>query len=268
MFYIDSFKHPYVQLEKEIILPSVSLVNFEPLEAKKIYQLLIDYFPSFTEDFKIIHQDQIIGQKKYYSFLKVKNFDKIHIGLELRILSSYAGGASKEELLENPIQNYSPSFRTNKIYFFLFMYAIDNYIYENQTFKSIESYYIDFIRNYRIPYTDIKVEPWTVNLFDDLEFEELIKEIEKKIPYEWNAKVWKKPFTIERATLALNLIHIDQFEYLVEDFIKFIYNINNQTFESDTFKVYFLDWEIERCLSKSGNLHWKFTKVPFINLSF
>jgi hypothetical protein len=35
MFYIDSFKHPYVQLEKEIILPSVSLVNFEPLEAKK-----------------------------------------------------------------------------------------------------------------------------------------------------------------------------------------------------------------------------------------
>ncbi|GIX41463.1 MAG: hypothetical protein KatS3mg129_1196 [Leptospiraceae bacterium] len=267
MFYFDSFKHPYILINKNIILPVVSLINFDLVEAEKIYQILLDNFPSFTEEFKIIKQDQIIGQKKYYSFIKIISDFSINVALELRILSSYAGGASKNEILNQPTQNYSPSFKTDRIYYYLFMYLVQNYtIDKDKHIQHLEPQYIGLIRNYKIPYTDTRIEPWTVGIFDDLDFGELLDSILKKIPYEWKAKIWKNPFTVERTTLALNLIHIEQYKYLVHDFIKFIKNIDENQFESKNFNTFFSDWEIERCFSKSGNIHWKFKKIPFINL--
>ncbi len=266
MFYIDSFKHPYVQLEKEIILPSVSLVNFEPLEAKKIYQLLIDYFPSFTEDFKIIHQDQIIGQKKYYSFIKIFNYLNYYIALELKILCSYAGGADKNEILNSNIQNYSPSFITNKLYYFLHFYISVTYDIKNHLIFNIKGLSIPEIQNYVIPYTDTKGERWATSLFDETDFSELLDYFLSKFSYEWKLKFWKKPFLIEKSTLAMNLIDIRQLQYLVEPYIKFIEEYSKvEKWNNEIFIKYFQEWKYEICFSKNGNLLWKLLKIPFID---
>jgi hypothetical protein len=268
MFYFDSFKHPYVLLNGYFIMPTVSLIEFNLEESKKIYNLLLNYFPSFTNEFKIIKQDHIIGQKKYYSFIKIIEYKNINIGLEIRVLSSYAGGANKSEILEIPIQNYSPSFRTDRIYYFIYLYLISNYnIDTDDTISNIETFYIDFIRNYKIPYTDTKIEPWTVGLFDEMDFGELLNIINKKIPYDWKAKSWKMPFTIERTTIALYLIHLDQLKYIMNDFVNFIKFLDQEKYESENFKIFFSDWEIDRCFSKSGNIHWRFKKIPFIDLA-
>lgn len=265
MYYFDNFKHLYINLNQNIVFPSISLVEFNLEEVRKIYEILLKNFPNFTKDFKIYKNEYLIGQKKYFCFIKILKYNSSIVVEELRILVSYAGGAKREEILNNPQQNYSPSFLTNKLYYHLFLYLIQNYKEENSLILHLEPFSIPFIKNYKISYKDINIEPWTVNLFDEIDLNELISIIMSKIPYEWNAKFWKNPFSIERATLAMNLISIEQIEFLYKDFINFVYNLENDFFESDTFQKYFKDWEVETCLSKNGNTHWKFLKIPFIN---
>lgn len=266
MYYFDNFKHLYINLNENIAFPSISLIEFNLEEVYKIYEILLKYFPSFTKDFKIYNKEYLVGQKKYFCFIKIFESDFSIFAEELRILVSYAGGAKKEEILNSPQQNYSPSFLTNKIYYHLFIYLIQNYKEENAIILNLEPFSIPFIKNYKISYKDISIEPWTVNLFDEIDLNELISIIMSKIPYEWSAKFWKNPFSIERATLAMNLISIEQTKFLYKDFINFIFNLENEIFESENFQKYFKEWEVTTCFSKNGNTHWKFLKIPFINL--
>lgn len=265
MIYIDNFKHLYVILDNTITFPSVSLIQFREEEVSEIYEILLKNFILFSKDFRIIKQEFIIGQKKYYSFLKIIEKENIKWGIELRILSSYAGGGNTSDILDKPVQNYSPSFKTNKIYYMLFFYIIDNFtLTSNGMIENIQGYRIDIIRNYKIPYNDIRIEPWTVGLFDDMDFSEVIQTILRNIPYEWKAKSWKEPFIIERTTLGMNIIHPQQFNYLYNDFYELIKHNFVATDELKFLKEYFTNWEFETCLSKNGNLHWKCLKIPFL----
>lgn len=266
MYYFDSFKHNYISLQKSIVYPSISLLQFDFKEISVIYKILLENFPNFSEEFKIFNQEILIGQKKYYSFLKIAQVHSLFSALELRILVSYAGGASKEEILEMQLQNFSPSFKTNKIYYHLFLYLIHSFKEKSLLITEIEPYYISLIRTYKIPYIDTKLEPWTVNLFDEIDFSDLLNKIESKIHYKWKGKLWKRPFSIERATLAINLVAIEQEKFVLNDFYNFIINIEKGQYESRTLQEFFTEWEVERCFSNSGNIHWKFTKIPFIKL--
>ncbi len=266
IYYFDSFKHNYIFLNKSIVYPSISLLNFDLQEVILIYKILLENFPSFTQNFKIFNKETFVGQKKYYSFLKINEVHTAYSALELRILVSYAGGATKEEILDTYQQNYSPSFKTNKIYYNLFLYFLHSFKEENSIITEIDPYYIALIRTYKIPYLDIKMEPWTVNVFDEVDLSSLLDQIESKINYEWKGKFWKRPFSIERATLAMNLVSIDQERFIFKDLFDFIHNIEKTEYESSTLKEFFNEWEVERCFSNSGNIHWKFIKIPFVKL--
>ncbi|MFN3603227.1 MAG: hypothetical protein ACK4UJ_00810 [Leptonema sp. (in: bacteria)] len=266
MFYFDSFKHLYLTLNQTIVFPSTSLIRFDLQEAYQIYQILLKYFFNFSEEFKIYPKEIFLGQKKYLSFLKIIKEDNHLFSLELRVLISYAGGAKKEEILDNQQQNYSPSFKTNKIYFYLFLYRIHSYKEKDELITGLEPYSIPLIRNYKIPYIDVRIEPWTVNLFDEMDYSDLLDIIESRIPYEWKGKSWRRPFSIERATLAINLVSIGQEEFIKNDFLGFIENIEKETYESEIFKRFYSEWEVEKCFSNSGNLHWKFVKIPFVHI--
>lgn len=269
MIYIDNFKHLYTVLNNTIIFPSVSLIQFRKEEVLEIYEILLKNFTLFSEDFKIIKQEFMIGQKKYYSFIKIIQKENLTWGLELRILSSYAGGGSIHDIMSKPIQNFSPSFKTNKIYYILFFYIIENFtLTSDGMVDKIRGYPIDTIKNYKIPYKDTKMEPWTVELFDEVDFSEITQNLLKHFPFEWKAKPWKEPFIIERMTLGMNLVHPHQFQYLYKDFYELIKNMFSVSKEFKYLKEYFTNWEFETCLSKNGNLHWKLLKIPFIENSF
>ncbi len=176
MIFFDTFKHPYIIVNKYFVFPSISLVEFRIEEAKKIYNILLENFPDFNNDFKILLQDQIIGQKKYFSFVKIENIKEKKYALELKILASYAGGAQSNEILGNKLQNYSPSFKTDRLYFFLLLYMINDYkLNSDYSIEDINVKTLNIIKNYKIPYEDTKIEPWTVNLFDDIDFTNLLE---------------------------------------------------------------------------------------------
>ncbi|MCS7204244.1 MAG: hypothetical protein NZ853_00940 [Leptospiraceae bacterium] len=271
MYYFDSLKHNFVEVGKTIEFPSVSLINFDIEEAFQIYQILVENFPNFDQNFQVVNQEFILGQKKYYAFLKIEPFYDEYLGLELRILASYSGGATNDEILKNATQNYSPSFRTNKIYYQLFLFCfIDYKILRMKGYSlitEIRSKNLDIVKNYVIPDTEQRYERWIVSLFDEVDLSDLTKKFEMKIPYEWKAKIWKKPFTIERATLALNLVSIQQFNFIKEDFYFFVKDLyKKEKFESIAFQEYFTNWAFVQTTSRSGNIQWKFTKIPFLSL--
>lgn len=271
MIYFDSLKHTFVELKNEIVFPSVSLLKFEMEEANTFYELLLKNFPNFSDGFFIVKQEILTGQKKYYPYLKVENADNFFLGLELRILATYAGGAKKEDLQKKVMQNYSPSFKTKKIYFHLFMYVIRRFENEkrgNRTLiTSIETFPVDKMFPHALSRDEEVFEPWTVSIFDENDHREILQYFRNKIPYEWKLKLWKPPFTVERKTLALNLVHILQFDFMKDDFLAFLLNHEKERYDSENMKTFFSDWKLETSLTENGNLQWKFVEIPFVTLS-
>ncbi len=278
---IDTFRHPYVQFAREFTLPGINVYGLEFSQAQHVAEVLKDLVPAFTAGCDVLPEARPRKdptQLHCVRSIDTKNGTYLYI---LRVAAKYFGGAEAHEYVEKDRPGFSPSIRTDRIYFQARLLPVQNIerkqgkicdfsarpvmntILKQATKSAGESHGIqETSRLYH-----------TTAMFDEADFSEAETIITEQMGFgaEWKAPRVFRPFAVDYGTVCVNLVypHHEIIDELADQM-----DLSLQVIEqgrqspvleerlADFWASYYNAFEYEPSPSKSGNPHWKLTAVP------
>ncbi len=273
VLHLDNFHNPYVKFVEPLEWPSINVGKIGFDQAEKIVELLTRLVPEFVAGCSVLPESRPRKDSNELHLARhhvVDGSDYIYI---FKTHAEYLGGARDDEILERPGQGFSPSFKTDRIYFTARLIPV-------LSVEKEDGHVVDFraekIRDaiIRTAEMDRESKPkFAAAMFDEVDFAEVDAYFTSlfSLGGTWKPGKLFHPVLVDYLTLCVNLIvpRVSLVEKLVEPFHQgfraFLKDGNLDSLEGGArgfWSEYYAAWSYEMALSRSGNPHWKFTGLP------
>lgn len=271
---LDGFRHSFIQFSEKFEWPALHLDvrKSKPENLEKLLLILQNKFPGGLEGFSLLPEPKPKKEDGYLHFVRRHSIENREYLYLVKISGRYMGGAEPSEIVEPPVQNYGPSYVTNKIYYHLRIFPVEQIIFHNSAI-------VDFIPRKFNEAVFFKHEGMknkhmdiTSPLFDDLDFRTIENELTEHVVRKEIVEFAKlRPFVIEYMTLCLNplvSLSYQNFEEILRHYDvvmdllfrdKNLENLGNS--EKEFWDKYFSQYLIFPELSRSGNPQWTLFSV-------
>lgn len=271
--YIDTFRLPYIRFGETFAWGGVSIDEVHGHEAARLVETLVQLVPSFVAGCEILpvakpHKNS--DQLHFVRFLKAPENGQPGFIYLIKIKPGYFGGADEGEIISPASQSNGPVFTTDRIYYQARILPVKSLSMQGGQILDFEAWQIEaaiFQVTQKEKYRDF----WSTILFDDVDYSEINSDFTDRFNpgEEWKMKRLFPPFIVDYLSLAFNLISpkliLPAFPIYQKIFAAVAdpqINFAMDESMSNWLRQYYRDWEYHRVDSKSGNPHWKITRIP------
>ena len=264
---VDTFRTPYCRWSEPFEWPSVSLLHSEPAAAAQLIERLNGRMAAFFRGMNILPEARPRRDEPNLHLVRVLSYEGSHYLFKLRILMTYMGGAESSQM-EHSVQDRSPAFRTDRIYFQARIFPVNSV-------ERREGIIVDFEPEHYDPASGIRsggleahhTARWNVVLFDEMDFSDLEKELRERVTdAKWQPGRLFNPFVIDHGTVNWNLFHVPDAEAILPYFHRLWHHLKSGReldHEDRRFwEDYYTGWKYRRFLSAGGNPHWEIEQAP------
>jgi len=220
---INVFKTASLCLEEEYTLPQNDINGIREMDLEQYINRLVELIPGILKNCNLLPRTYLMGNHKYLYFVRLYQIEGREYLYVFKVFTSYLGGAEKNELVKQSLNNISAAVRTNKIYFECLFMPISS-------LKKSGDYIIDFTPLSIITYLQhhkqtIEKEHGPINqlligsiVFDDPDFSRLHQTLTSIFA---DANYWK----LHNIFWPIMYRHTSICIYLIFPFIKTIENL-------------------------------------------
>lgn len=272
---IDTMRHPYALLPRQVAWPAVTVTGLVPEEQAAVAKVLATELPGFAAGCSLLPQPRPRRDTNQVQLVRPYHFRGADYLYMLRISAEYMGGAGNQEVLEPARQGRSPSFLTDRIYFHARLLPVTHL--EKTAFgitdfeaRSIEDANF-FVREKGAP--EGRRALFTTALFDEIDFGPVESRFQDMLSFgaEWRAGRIFRPLVIDQLTLALNVVvpsaglinHVGpRFARTFEELVTKGHLDDLDETEQGFWRSYYGAWSFENDFSRGGNPQWRLTQYP------
>lgn len=264
--YIDNLHCPYILLNEEFSMPSISNHLLSDEENWILVKLFSEFIPQTLKEKSFLVKPISKRDTSRLNFVEEFSCKGSKFILLFSIEAKYLGGSLSSKILKPSTQTHFPSYLTDRIYFHSRIIPVseiikkDNFIIDFTPVKNEKTFF-----NYQIEFSNREKPEFISEMFDELDFKSYLKPFYEnlKISRHWALGKIYEPVGIEFLCPVLRLISIYH-EQNIEEFKKFSEiltdHFNSKNFSDQTI-YFFYEWlkkfNYERKLSPSGNLRWE-----------
>jgi hypothetical protein len=265
--YIDSLRTAFIITENEYILPNVSLHGIDK-----------DTTLEYLKQISPFLRNQISSFQVFPDAWPRRDINKLILMKEFSILENkfiymwkfecgYLGGSARESFITPATQKYSPSVKTNRIYFSIRIFQVTNVRRINGQINGFEPMFLDRDKYIEMEDTyDKKVKIYS-ELFDDLDYSSTLDPVKNILNI--NSDNWKlgkiyDPIIFENLVPSIRFLQIDVNKN-IQEFTKFYKildydSVRQNKIDSETLRN-FKEWlsihNFEKSSTLSNNNSWK-----------
>jgi len=267
--YVDNLHSPFILLENEYLLPSISNMDLTVRDIFPYLKVLASLIPEAIVGCSILPMQKPKRESGKISFVKeisIRGYNYLYV---FKIDAAYLGGSPKEKIKVPATQVTHPAIETDRIYFSSRIIPIKNVI-------RADGEIIDFeIQNFDKGVFFSEVERETdkgdmprnySELFDEVDYSNIVEPIKlglKILHPNWNLGKIYEPVYIEYLTLSIRFL-CASFKEIYSHFSHFyevLEVIHTGGIISDISLRNFIYWlgkhSFDRNISPSGNMRWK-----------
>ncbi len=264
--YIDNLHCPYILLNEEYTMPSLSNHIMTLEENINLVKLFTTYLPKTLSGMNFLTKTISKKETSRLNFVKEFSSSGNKFILLFTIEIKYLGGSLSSKIFKPSTQTHFPSYLTDRIFFHSRIIPVSEVIKNNNyiiDFTPVKNDNIFF--NYQIEFTNREKPEFISEMFDELDFRNILKPIYEnlKISEFWTLGKIYEPIGIEFLSPILKLISIYP-DQEIEEFKKFSELLSNnfQLKKIPPESIYFFyDWlkkfSFEKSISPSGNFRWE-----------
>ena len=261
--YLDTFRHLYWRTPETMVWPSVDLNGPGKTEAERIFDNLISWIPDVIQGGIVLPEARPVKDNHRIQILKPIYLEDRIFAEVLTFESRYLGGARPEEVLEPHRQGVSPSFVSDRIYFFARLLPIQSF--EKSGEQIVSFHPLEFNETtFHVHDVEIEKNLWRSVVFDEVDYspveEFYLNRFSFGDPWRWGKLL--RPFVVDHLSLAVNLINPTSYDG--ESMAKMYNQLLTDGFSTnldDSVKKFWANWmanwRLERVESRSGNPHWR-----------
>jgi hypothetical protein len=269
--FIDNLHCPYLEFNKEYILPSSSSVNgVDYLAADRYLQEISGFIPEMIRNMSVLPEPR--PKKEIGKIFLIKELASVNEQKFLWILAldvSHLGGASNDKIITHSNQDRTPSLHTNRIYFSSKIVPIESLFYKEGIVQGFDTYEIKEILSDLIigGGVDSIIKPYS-EIFDEADFskqERVILDLYNITDECWRIGNVYQPFGIDYLSLSYRSLEIESFriDEVWRELGSIIWNPEFKKLspsELEPLHRYLSTFHAQRELSPSGNLRWKISR--------
>jgi hypothetical protein len=260
---VDTFHHPYVELDRQLHFPEVNLERGHGLPVSELLNALRQ---SGLDWFQLPVRQDLPLSRSHPDCLHLARLIPAGHGLAvlfvLRLRAAFLGGDAGSGARK---QGISPAFHSSRIYYHSFLLPA--------TASSSDVELIRYAPSMGVSVQKEAATGWfrPTALFDSPDYSQLDRELSNRYAFGQDASFLQllNPFQIQYGTMALCLLApiprllddlIDPYIDLVRTTLDAEYYVSPST--EKYWKDFYASFHFARFLSPSGNPHWEFTRFP------
>ncbi|XDD42808.1 hypothetical protein AB3N58_00125 [Leptospira sp. WS60.C2] len=263
--YVDNLHCPYIQFSERFTINGTSVTQPEFGDIKDFVQIVLKFLPEAVEGTSLLPEPRPKRETGKLFFVRPMMFGSFQFLYVFSVDMLYLGGAKSEEIKRAGSQNMTPTIVTDRLYFQVKVIPV-------KSIKEDGDHVIDF-ESKRFLGGEFRIESESdgnkpirkfSEIFDEVDFSDTESKIREELGI--TSDIWKlgriySPIGIDYLSLSLRFLNpslpktISQFK----NFYQILEN-TNQTIPEETLKSfheYLSSFEVERTVSKSGNILWK-----------
>lgn len=275
---IDTFHHPYLQLDEQFTLPTVNLYGIEFEQARELLQPVIRMAPGFVHNCHVLPEARPAKENNYLHLVRGYEFEDRQYIYMVKILAQYLGGAKSDEILRPASSGISATVLTDRIYFQGRLIPVeridrhpDGWIVDFRPVKLRDALLDGITRaqGFHIATKEMRV----LDMFDEIDYSSANEELTKmfSVGAEWKPGKVFRPFMVDYHTLTMNLVFPDLplVRGLIAPFHRgfnaLLHDLSLDHLDEDSrqfWAAYFQAFHYERILSRASNPHWQLVDYP------
>jgi hypothetical protein len=265
--YIDNLHSPYILLDKEYLMPSVSNFNLNTNECTELSEIYSQLIPELLIGNSLLPEPKPKREHSKLCYADSFNWMGGTFIFLLKIEVSYLGGSSKNKIVKPATQSNYPSYYTDRIYFSTRIFAVQDITHSDGNLSDFTPISLKESLYLHEPKTDITSKPKIFSeLFDEIDYKQILEPILTKLHIrsdEFKLLPIYSPIGIEMFSLVIRFLNSSKSESIKEfqkfsEIVSSIHTRNDiNTASLKIFHEWFRKHRTERELSPSGNVRWK-----------
>ncbi|TGL24120.1 hypothetical protein EHQ46_03070 [Leptospira yanagawae] len=263
--FVDNLHSPYIQFSERFTINGTSITQPEFGDIKDFVHTVIKFLPEAVEGTSLLPEPRPKRETGKLFFVRPMMFGPFQFLYVFSVDMLYLGGAKSEEIKRAGSQNMTPTIITDRLYFQVKVIPIKTVKEEGENVIDFEAkrfqggeFRVESERDENKPIRKFS------EIFDEIDFSDTESKIREELGI--TSEIWKlgriySPIGIDYLSLSLRFLE-PSLPKTIHHFKKFyqILENTNQTIPEETLRMfheYLSSFEVDRTVSKSGNILWK-----------
>lgn len=263
--FVDNLHSPYIQFSERFTIHGTSITQPEFGDIKNFVHTVTQFLPEAVEGTSLLPEPRPKRETGKLFFVRPMMFGSFQFLYVFSVDMLYLGGAKSEEIKRAGSQNMTPTIVTDRLYFQVKIIPIKTLKEEGENIIDFEAkrfqggeFRVESERDENKPIRKFS------EIFDEIDFSDTESKIREELGI--TSEIWKlgriySPIGIDYLSLSLRFLD-PSLPNTIHQFKKFyqILENTNQTIPDETlrsFHEYLSSFQVDRTVSKSGNILWK-----------